>query len=192
MAHNEHCRKCKDAFLTALIKVFGDVTEQWKSGWPCRIDDVLYISEITKAKARSIRGIYNRLQKYRGNYDFVRVQKLPACDYYIKPLNCLIEIDESQHFTSPRALALSLYPRGLKLGYDRKVWLNRCKELNRHDNDPADRDEKRAWYDTLRDILPITFGMRPTIRVFAKEIIWCEESNKNIMHIIKRNSNFLV
>jgi hypothetical protein len=71
---------------------------------------------------------------------------------------------------------LSLYPRGLKLGYDRKVWLNRCQKLNRHDNDPPWRDETRAWYDTLRDILPITSGMRPTIRVFAKEMRWCEEN----------------
>ena len=192
MVHKESCKKCKTAFLKALTKEFGEVTEQWKSDWPCRIDEILSIPQVTKATARSLEKIYKALQDHRGHHHFVGLQKLPRCDYYIKSLNCIVEFDESQHFASPRALTLSLYPRGLKLGYDRKVWLNRCQELNRHDNDPADRDEKRAWYDTLRDILPITFGMRPTIRVFAKEIIWCEESNKNILHIIKRNSNFLV
>ena len=176
MVHKESCKKCKVAFLKALTKEFGEVTEQWKSGWPCRIDGILSIPQITKATARSLEKIYKALQDHRGYKLFVGRKILPNCDYYVKSLNCLIEFDESQHFTSPRALTLSLYPRGLKLGYDRKVWLNRCQELDRHDNDPPWRDETRAWYDTLRDILPVTFGMRSTIRVFAKEMIWCKEN----------------
>ncbi|MDY6790738.1 MAG: hypothetical protein SWH54_05660 [Thermodesulfobacteriota bacterium] len=192
MTHKESCKKCKTAFLRALTKEFVEVTEQWKSGWPCRIDAILSIPQITKATARSLEKIYKALQNHRGFKAFVGRKTLPGCDYYIKSLNCIVEFDESQHFTSPRALTLSRYPRGLKLGYDRKVWLNRCQELNRHDNDPPSRDETRAWYDTIRDILPVTFGMRPTIRVFAKEMIWCEENNKNILHILKRNSNPLI
>lgn len=186
MAHNENCRKCKNVFIKALTKEFGEVTEQWKSGWPCRIDDVLHLPEISKSKARSIKEIYSKLQQHRGYQNFVGVSKLPRCDYYIKPLNCLIEIDESQHFTAPRALTLSSYPRGIKLGYDKKIWLRRCKELDRHDNDPVDRDEKRAWYDTLRDLLPAYFGMNPTIRVWAKEMVWCEESTDSIRGVLRQ------
>jgi hypothetical protein len=187
LAHYEHCRKCKNVFIKALTKEFGEITEQWKSGWPCRIDDVLRLPEISKAKARSIKEIYTNLQQHRGYHNFVGVRKLPACDYYIKSLDCIVEFDESQHFTAPRALAFSLYPRGIKLGYDRKIWLRRCKELDRHDNDPADRDEKRAWYDTLRDILPPAFGMNPTIRILAKEKIWCEENIELYMSKLKNN-----
>ena len=54
MVHKESCKKCKAAFLKALKKEFGEVTEQWKSGWPCRIDEIHSIPQITKATARSL------------------------------------------------------------------------------------------------------------------------------------------
>jgi len=184
MAHNEHCKKCKSVFINALRKEFGEVTEQWKSGWPCRIDDILGLSEINNADAAMLRKIYNSLQNHRGHHDFVRKKILPACDYYIKSLNCLLEFDESQHFTALRGLTLSLYPKKVKLGYDKKLWRKRCEEMDRHDNDPIDRDEKRAWYDTLRDLLPLSFGINPTIRIFSKDAIWCEDKNKT-MDLIK-------
>ena len=66
MAHKESCKKCKAAFLKALTKEFGEVTEQWKSGWPCRIDEILSIPQITKATARSLEKIYKALQDHRG------------------------------------------------------------------------------------------------------------------------------
>ena len=111
MAHKESCKKCKIAFLKALTKEFGEVTEQWKSGWPCRIDEVLSIPQITKATARSLEKIYKALQDHRGHHDFAGQQKLPRCDYYIKSLNCIVEFDESQHFTSPRALTSIVHLR---------------------------------------------------------------------------------
>jgi hypothetical protein len=38
---------------------------------------------------------------------------------------------------------------------------------------PIDRDERRAWYDTLRDLVPIVYGFKPTVRLYAEELEWC-------------------
>ena len=46
MSHNENCKKCKAKFLEALKQEFGEVTDQWKSGWPCRLEDVIVLPEI--------------------------------------------------------------------------------------------------------------------------------------------------
>lgn len=174
MSHNEHCQECKRVFLTTLEKQFGEVSQQWSSNWPCRIDDILDSPQLPHKTKQSLYKIYKALQDYRGHKDFVGVPKLPESDYYIKSLNCIVEFDESQHFTAPRALTLSLYPKGIKLGYDKKDWLKRCVEINRHDNDPIYRDETRAWYDALRDLVPIYFGMNPTVRIFSKQLVWCK------------------
>lgn len=186
MAHHESCKGCKGVFLKMLKRQFGEVIDQWNSGWPCRIDDVLSLIEVNKAAARSIKKIYRALQKYREHDNFVGVKKLPRCDYYVKSLNCLVEIDESQHFTAPRRIALSLYPKIINYGFSRGEWINKCQDLDRHDNHPFDRDEKRSWYDTLRDILPPLFGMKPTIRVFAKDLVRCEENNKDISKLLRK------
>lgn len=185
MTHRESCPKCKAAFIKALKKEFGNIIEQWHSGWPCKIEDVIAQPKINGSIAKSLEEIFRTLQKHRGHKIFIRTSKLPPSDYFIKSRNCLVEFDESQHFTAPRGYTLTLYPKREKLGFDRKKWINRCNTLNRHDNDPAFRDEQRAWYDTLRDLLPGVFEMNPTVRVCAKDIVWCKESQRKIINIIK-------
>jgi len=192
MTHLESCPKCKAAFIRALKKEFGEVIEQWHSGWPCKIEGVIALPKVNGSIAKFLKEIYKTLQNYRGHEHFVRRSKLPPSDYYIKSLNCLVEFDESQHFTAPRNAALSLYPKKIKLGFNKKEWINKCSALNRKDNDPKFRDEQRAWYDTLRDLLPGVFGMNPTVRVFAKDMVWCNESTESItrMFRIKYFNNF--
>lgn len=180
MSHNEHCKKCKTTFLKALETEYGEVIEQWQSGWPCKIEDIRSIPHLSKARRNSIIKIYKAIQRYRGYDNFVRRKALPRCDYFIKSLNCIVEFDESQHFTSPRALTYSLYPKWVKAGYDKNIWKIRCEGLNRRDSDPIYRDEQRAWYDTLRDVFPNVFGMNPTIRIYAKDNIWCLDKNATI------------
>jgi hypothetical protein len=41
------------------------------------------------------------------------------------------------------------------------------------DDQPFDRDERRAWYDALRDLVPIVYGFKPTVRLYAGEREWC-------------------
>ena len=81
--------------------------------------------------------------------------------------------DESQHFTSPRKLALSAYPSDQSVGFSKKRWIALYEKHKARDNDPRYRDEQRAWYDTLRDIVPSLEGLRPTWRLYARDFAWC-------------------
>ena len=184
MKHIENCKKCKAELLKTLQNEYGEIIEQWKPSWPCQINDIGDLNMFKSTTGTILRKIFESLQKHRGFSEFVRSKKLPACDYYIPALNRLLEFDESQHFTSPRALTLQYYPAQLRLGFNKNEWLERCQKLNRHDNDPAHRDETRAWYDTLRDILPIQFDMNHTIRIYSKHMIWCQE-NGSLYRFVK-------
>lgn len=178
MNHAESCKKCKAALLKALQIEHGEVIQQWKPEWPCQIDDLYVLDVLTPSAKKSLKQIFKALRTYRGHRDFVKRRKIPACDYYIPSLNRLLEFDESQHFSAPRSLTFTYYPTRIRLGFNKSEWLDRCQTLNRHDNDPPYRDETRAWYDTLRDILPIQFGMKPTIRIYSKQMIWCKENGQ--------------
>jgi hypothetical protein len=175
MAHVESCKICKDSFLKFVTYNFGSVECQWSTNWPCKIDDVLKINRLRNSTSLLISKIYTTLQNNRGFTDFVKCKYLPPCDYYIPSLNCIIEFDESQHFTFPRKLSLAHYPKQMHFGFSIKDWIMRSELLDRHDNSPPCRDEKRAWYDTLRDILPHIFGLNPTVRFYAKQKKWCKD-----------------
>jgi hypothetical protein len=84
----------------------------------------------------------------------------------------ILEFDESQHFTSARKITLELYP-DLTLGFDRRKWIELCLSIDAKDNSPPYRDEQRAWYDTLRDFLPELADLKPTVRLFARDLRWC-------------------
>ena len=93
--------------------------------------------------------------------------------------NIIVELDETQHFTGARAAALSAYPDSLELGFDRDKWIDLCHEIDAHDDYPEYRDEQRAWYDTLRDFLPLIDGYKPTQRIYMGDFQWCllDENN---------------
>ena len=98
---------------------------------------------------------------------------LPHCDFFIPNPGFILEFDESQHFTLPRKIALERYPDDLKMGFSRERWMMLCQRIDSKDNDPPYRDEQRAWYDTLRDFLPAIKGLKPTVRLFARDFVWC-------------------
>ena len=101
---------------------------------------------------------------------------------------CILEFDESQHFTLPRKVALEHYPEELALGFDRKMWIDLCVRIDSKDSDPPYRDEQRAWYDTLRDFLPELEGLNPTARIFAKDFEWCNLDPSNPLDVEKFKS----
>lgn len=72
-----------------------------------------------------------------------------------------------------------MYPKKLRIGFDKDKWIERCKSLNRKDNDPPFRDEQRAWYDTLRDFLPTMKPLKPTKRIYWGDHIWCNLNPDN-------------
>lgn len=88
----------------------------------------------------------------------------------------LIEIDESQHFTSFRALSLRLYPSDVRVSFDRNHYMDLCRELApRSDRyraskaavgfGPGGRQRQRAYHDALRDLAAPACGRPPVIRV---------------------------
>jgi hypothetical protein len=138
---------------------------------PARVEDLKHSSA-----AAALEKIHAALAKYRGHKAFVRARVLPRSDYLIVNRDQLVEFDEQQHFSEARAVALRVYPKGFVTGFDRSRWLKLCSQHQAKDNDPVYRDEQRAWYDSVRDFLPLLAGMRPTLRLYAADRRWCELS----------------
>lgn len=167
--HDERCKECKKHVFLLLSNLFGEVKKDYN----------LHLSLNFRYLQRSpyyssLKDIYSSLQNKRGNKDFVKSKNLPNVDFYVVDHEFILEFDESQHFTPCRKLALEKYPEELKLGFDRPRWIKLCDELKKRDNDPIYRDEQRAWYDTLRDFAPSILKSRPTVRLYARDQVWCE------------------
>ncbi|MBS7281489.1 MAG: hypothetical protein KIH09_16855 [Candidatus Freyarchaeota archaeon] len=131
--------------------------------------------------------IYEALQNHRGFKVFIKARTLRHCDFFIPDPGVIVEYDESQHFTLPRKITLEHYPE-FELGFDKKKWMMLCERINAKDNDPSYRDEQRAWYDTLRDFLPTIKGIKPTIRLFAADFVWCNLNQDNPSDVKKFKS----
>lgn len=116
--------------------------------------------------------IFTALQQHRGHSGFVKTGHLNV-DFFLPVPGFIVEFDESQHFTTPRDIALRHYPAYLNLGFSRERWMDLCGETNAHDEDPPYRDEQRAWYDTLRDFMPLIMGFQTTRRLYSKDLQWC-------------------
>lgn len=104
-----------------------------------------------------------------------RTTPLPG-DFIEARTGTLIEIDESQHFTSFRATSLELYPPDAMLGFDRERYLDLCREhAARSDRyrtrkdavgfGQGGRQRQRAYHDALRDLAAVACGCPPVIRV---------------------------
>jgi hypothetical protein len=136
--------------------------------WSARPDDY----EQTAIGA-ALQRICAGLGDLRGHRDFIKSALMPPCDFYISSPPFILEFDESQHFSRPRLLTLSLYPEEVKLGFALHRWQDLCREIEARDDEPIDRDERRAWYDTLRDLVPALHDFKPTVRLYAEEFVWC-------------------
>ena len=90
-----------------------------------------------------------------------------------------MEFDETQHFTAPRAITLRGLPSNQAVGFSAERWIALCGSTNARDNDPPYRDEQRAWYDVLRDVLPQEYDLQPTSRLLDREIAYCALNAEN-------------
>ncbi|RLD40441.1 MAG: hypothetical protein DRI89_12035 [Bacteroidetes bacterium] len=173
--HSERCKECKVRVFELLVKIYGqeNVLENHNLQLPNKVEQ-FKPNDLNP----NLENIFHQLQKYREHAEFVRSKRLPNVDYFVKD-KFILEFDESQHFTKPRLLALENYSDKLSLGYKKEKWMELCEKLNKKDNDPPFRDEQRAWYDTLRDFAPTFLGIKPTIRLFASDYVWCSlDANK--------------
>jgi hypothetical protein len=167
--HGERCRECKDVVEQLLRKLYGRVERNYRLEVGAKLND--YKSH---PFYETLREILAALEAHRNFGDFIRTPSLSSVDFFVPDPGFILEVDESQHFSECRKLTLKKYPTSLQTGFDRNVWIKLCEELQAWDNSPQFRDEQRAWYDTLRDFLPITRELKPTIRLYAAARRWCD------------------
>jgi hypothetical protein len=117
------------------------------------------------------RGIAKVLRAYRGKSSFIRSGYPLSCDFVIESRKIIIEYDERQHFSQARLLSLRNYPDGVQLGYSKEDWSRQCERVQARDNDPIDRDEIRAFNDSVRDIEAPLHGYR-LIRIKHGDVDW--------------------
>jgi hypothetical protein len=178
--HSERCKECKERIFELLTKLFGEVRRNYNLNLSNNPE-----SFIEEPHYEDLINIFTLLQNYRGHNNFIRSKKLPNVDFFVVKQKFIVEFDESQHFTKPREITLKNYPTNLKTGYNKMRWIKLCDELHKKDNDPPFRDEQRAWYDTLRDFAPALLNLEPTIRLFAKDYVWCDFNPENELDLIK-------
>ncbi|MDE2516123.1 MAG: hypothetical protein KGL12_08875 [Rhodospirillales bacterium] len=104
--------------------------------------------------------IFSSLCRHRGHATFATAGRRLACDIIIPSQGLIIEYNERQDFTKPRAVALRLYPQATLVGFDVAEWLSYCDRVAASDRDPPNRDEQRTFYDSVRDILAGANGYR--------------------------------
>ncbi|MGO9151716.1 hypothetical protein [Mycobacterium sp.] len=142
----------KEALAALLRLQFGAVEREAKFPW-------LTVPPSDQMDG-TILAIYHALQGMRGYSTFASFGKPLFCDFFVPAERLVIEYDERQHFTVQRAKSLELYPPDLALGFDRQEWLTACRTIRATDPTPPYRDEQRAFYDSLRDILAARNGIR--------------------------------
>ena len=172
---NSHCSECKNIIYEMLRTLYGIIKVEHKFPISTKLEDYnnLYVYPYLEK-------IYLNLIKYRGYNNFIRKPSLHNCDVYVVENDFVIEIDEVQHFSEARHISLMNYPSNLKLKYDIGYWIDLCGKYNACDNHPIYRDEQRAWYDTLRDFLPlIDKSFQSTLRICVGGYEWCALNPNN-------------
>ena len=166
--HSPHCRACKERVHQMLSAIFGKCQTQRQFPWPAQPE--AYAGTAIGATLQRIR---DALGDLRGHRAFIKSAQMPPCDYFIADPPFIVEFDENQHFSRPRLAALVNYPERIAVGFSITRWQALCREIDAVDDTPFDRDERRAWYDTLRDLLPPVHGFKPTVRLYAGDFEFC-------------------
>ena len=137
--------------------------------------------------------IVKALSKYRNQNGFQKSNYQLLCDIVLEDHKLIIEYDENQHFSKARQVTLENYEQTIKLHFSKETWINACKKINAKDNNPIDRDEKRAFYDTVRDIEAFRHDFK-LVRIKHGDIDWeADGAEKHLMQIVsvaeKQNEN---
>jgi hypothetical protein len=172
--HSAHCRACKERVREVLTAVYGECRVNHSFPWPAQPQGYS-----NSPVGNLLQRIHTELGNLRGHRNFVKSAQVPPCDFYVSDPPFILEFDESQHFSQARLITLQLYPKTLSMGFSLTRWQDLCREINAVDDQPIDRDERRAWYDTLRDLVPIVYGFKPTVRLYAGEYEWCGFDSAN-------------
>jgi hypothetical protein len=166
--HSGHCRACKERLRALLTAAYGECRTNVSFPWPAHS-----AAYVRTPIADALERVRAALGDVRGHRDFIKSAQIPPCDFYVPAPAFIVEFDESQHFTKPRLVSLSFYPDGFNSGFSLARWRELCRRIDARDDTPIDRDERRAWYDALRDLVPPLHGLAPTARLYAEETAWC-------------------
>lgn len=158
----------KNAFQLALNRYFnGDIVSEKTFDWmttPTNVNEYPYL--------------VSALRKYRGMSDFNRAGYKLRCDFVCESKKLIFEYDERQHFSLARKAALESYMDFIPLYFDKQRWIDTCQSIQAKDNDPSNRDEIRAYYDSIRDIQSARNGYK-LIRVMHGVYDWSKLCAKN-------------
>jgi len=164
----------RNAFKDILASYFGKVEIEKK--FPgIQVPDLSNRNVMDK----DLRSILNCIESVRGMKVKGQACRLLSFDFYIPTINIVIEFDERQHFTLPRAASLQAYPVSKQIGFDGKRWIQLCQNINAGDNSPEYRDEQRAFYDAIRDIMAPRFGLKPIVRIYEADVCWEKEGDSS-------------
>lgn len=172
--HSEHCRRCKERVREMLVQIYGDCRVNYQFPWSANPEPYLGTSG-----GDALGRIRVALGDLRGQRNFIKSALVPPCDYYLPEKNFIVEFDENQHFSRARMHSLSCYPDDLTYGFSVARWKELCSLIEAVDDTPVDRDERRAWYDALRDLVPAFYGLGPTVRLYAGDHEWCSLNAAN-------------
>lgn len=102
----------------------------------------------------------------------------------------LVEVDEVQHFTQPRARTLALYSDTVQTAFDQDLWAARAAANTKLRGggfgrpcpplfpEAGGRHLQRAFRDSLADLLPGVYGWAPTLRIGDFEVLgWLYDSD---------------
>lgn len=157
-------RQQRAALMAIVRRIFPDARQE------CSSLEFMKVPE-NSSRVRILSNIYNTLRKYRNFENFITPNRRLLCDIVVHSECIIIEYDERQHFTMPRALALQEYPADFIPDFNVEEWIRHCHTIRATDNDPPYRDEQRAFYDSVRDIAAIENGYR-VIRIKHGSLDW--------------------
>lgn len=164
--HSQSCPECKIRVHQFLERIYGTCVRGHRFGW--RTGLVSYAGTPIGSTLHSVAQVLAGHREF-GIDTFVRSQVVAGCDYWVPDPGFIVEFDERQHFTSPRKLALAMYADRHALGFSAERWMELCEQHDARDINPPYRDEQRAWYDTLRDLVPLVEGLKPTVRLYVRD-----------------------
>ncbi|WP_434799214.1 nitrilase-related carbon-nitrogen hydrolase [Terrisporobacter vanillatitrophus] len=112
--------------------------------------------------------LYKSIFEYRGDKAFAKRNVRLRCDFVCESEKLIIEYDERQHFSQARKVSLLSYP-DISVYFDRQLWIKACNDINAKDRQPVNRDEIRAYYDSIRDIEASKHGYK-LVRIMHGQI----------------------
>lgn len=169
----KHVIEQKNALQLILNRIFnGDIVCEKTYEWlktPGKIDG-------------TYKKLYDALSSYRGDTAFAKRNVSLRCDFVCESKKLIIEYDERQHFSEARRISLEAY-KDIDVLFDRAQWIKACRDINAKDNSPKNRDEIRAYYDSIRDIVCYENGYK-LVRIMHGQLDFTAEDAEEQLRIL--------